>query len=537
MQRLAKPNLRSLGLIALFWIVFWAAYPYRGLIDDSRFESILRHKFLFIDTFMRPIHSWFLYVVGETGASMSTAAFLNILIHLGTGAVANWKLIPRMPEPMRVPARLGLIAFLVHPVSIQTAVHVAQGSEIIGMFVTALTLTFAMKFIPDPRITGKAAPRKLMPKKSDFYWLAGGALLALLSKENYFPPLLLMIAGLAWFHRSRAGRNVLFILVPMLAVGALSNSFSREVIQNQTNYQRSRSFRQAVAEGRQVSPEDSIILPLRDRGENFVLQVSLVPQITRVILVPFGLVKDYGHFPYGKDTYQGLKWQFWLGLAMGIALLASLGLWWRKTTPAVWALLLSPFAYYAVYYVFVIYDPLFLYRLYGAVFFSFVLTIPALTQLGAPNPNRDRKIQIFAAAVACVSVAGGIIRAYEMRNPVVETTLELEREPYQYRHHVARLHALVETKRFPIDCRAELEPALALAPSAALIYVEWAWCHSVQRQLPEAREKAMQSLEYESVPENVKFAMNYLITPEGFTFDQKKIHPSNLPVLFAKPGP
>ena len=33
---------------------------------------------------------------------------------------------------MRVPARLGLLAFLLHPVSLQTAVHVAQGSEILG---------------------------------------------------------------------------------------------------------------------------------------------------------------------------------------------------------------------------------------------------------------------------------------------------------------------------------------------------------------------------------------------------------------------
>lgn len=531
MKRFAKPDIRLFGAIALFWLIFWIFYPYRELIDDSRYQSIMQHKFLFIDTVMRPIHSWLLYIAGEAGASMPAAAFMGLLVHFATGAIANWKLIPAMPEPMRIPARLGLLAFLLHPVSLQTVVHVAQGSEILGSFFSVILLTFVMRFIPDTRQTGRGAPKRHTPVKRDFVWMAVVAVLALLSKENYFPPLLLLIAAVAWTHRSRAGRNVLLVLIPVLVVGVLSNNFSRETIQNQTNYERSRVYRKAVTEGKMVSPQDSIMLPLRDRSENLLLQTSLIPLITRVVVLPFGLVKDYGYFPYGKDTYQGLG-RFWGGLGLGTLLLALLIFFRKKASPQVWALILSPFAYYAVYFVFAVYDPLFLYRLYGLVFFFFVIALPALTLVGDSAARRDRWISGICAVTALAAITGGVVRAYEMRDIVAETTLELERRPENHRLYVARLHALVKAKRFPIDCQALMEPALVFAPSAALVYVDWAWCHSLQRQLPEARARALQALEYECVPENINVALGYLVTPEGVVFDQKKIHPSNIPVMF-----
>lgn len=534
MKYFSKPDLRLFGSIAAFWLIFWVIYPYRQLIDDSRYLSILQHKFLFIDTVMRPIHSWLLYILGEAGASMPVAAFFGLLVHFATGALANWRLIPRMPEPMQIPARLGLFAFLLHPVSLQTVVHVAQGSEILGAFFSVLMLSMAMKFIPDTRQTGRGAPRRHIPTKSDFISMAAVAVLALLSKENYFPPLLLLIGAIAWTHRSRVGRNVLLVLVPVLVIGVLSNNFSRETIQNQTNYDRSRIYRKAVTEGQIVSAKDSIMLPLRDRSENLILQTSLIPLIARVVVVPFGLVKDYGYFPYGKNSYRGLDARFWTGFAFVVLLLSLLILFRKKASPQVWALALSPFAYYAVYFVFAVYDPLFLYRLYGEVFFLFVIAVPALTLIGNRAASRDQWISGLSALATLLAVTGGLIRAYEMRDSVEETTLELERRPDNHRLYVARLHALVGAKRWPLDCQALMEPALVFAPSAALVYVDWAWCHSLQKQLPEARARALQSLEYESVPENINVALSYLVTPEGITFDQKKIHPSNLPVMFGK---
>jgi hypothetical protein len=471
-------------------------------------------------------------VLGEASTSLETAVTMSMLLHLATGAVVWWRVIPRMPEPMRIPARLGLLAFLVHPIALQTVVHVAQGSEVMGLFFSSLALATAMPFFADGRLVGRAAPKPKVPRTADFVRLSVLAVLALLSKECWFPPLLVLIAAVAWTHRSRAGRNVILALLPILLVGAFANAFSGKEVHNESNYARSRVFRKSVEEGRVVPPADSIMLPVRDRAENLRLQTALVPLIARVTFVPFGLVKDYGYFPYGKRSYSpSLPW-FPVGIAMLVLFFGAIAFLWKRATPQVWALVLAPAAYYSVYFVFPVYDPLFLYRLYGVAFLTLVLAVPALTQIGAEAASRDRAVIGVASALAALAIVGGALRTAEMIDPVREAETELARMPDNHRLWVSRLHAWVAEKRFPIDCRAALEPALTLAPSAGLVYIEWAWCASLQKRMDEAREMALLSLEYESVPENVHVAVGILTSGGTTTFDAKKVHPTNYPVLF-----
>ncbi len=500
-----------------FWLCFYLAYPWRELIDDVRYQAILENKsFYFSYPLFRPVHSLLLYLQGFfLESSMEKAVLISIVLHLITVSIA-WKiLIPRLPAKIQLPAFLGLFAFLFHPVSLQTAVHISQRAEILGtLFMTLSICVFLNANRPRPSITS-------------FVQLAGLTLLCFFSKENFGLVALLLLFVLAIQTKSGVGTLLSIGCLGLIFYCSQLNAISQPLVQNQDNYRKSREFHQAVLEGRETTKENSLILPLRDRQENLQLQTALIPLIARIIVIPFGLVNDYGHFPYGRASYQlTLPW-LWLGSGLLLSLLGLGVFFWKKLNLGNWALLVSPAVLYGVYWIFPVYDPLVLYRLYGVVFLLFVVAIPIALQ------NFQYLTSIFAILLA-VSFLGGSVRAYEMKNPLREAETELSRRPENFRIHIARLHSLLKNGIRPIDCQKELEPALKLTPSTSLIYIEWAYCLIEQGQKNEAKIYAKKSLEQEAVPENISIALQYLMGPTGLEVPLTEIHPENLKYIVNK---
>jgi hypothetical protein len=513
------------GFVLIFWIVFWFAYPYHELIDDSRYRGILEHRYFFFDALIRPLHAALLWVQGDlTGGSMPAALLVGLLFHFLLGGIAWKKIIPLLPYASRPLAKWGLIAFMVHPVSLQTVVHVAQGSEILGALALAVGILPVLRFIPAD------LPKKQQPVLRDFRWLICASVIAVLSKENYILPLFAVSAALAWRSRLRAGWMCTAAIALLAIGGALANNFSRDVIQNQSNYTRSQAFRRAFLADRVISPESSIILPLRSRNENLKLQVSLLPVVLKTVAAPFRFTDDYGYFPFGKQSDTARSPWFVCGLLLLLLGLAAAYLLGRRFNVISLSLILMPAALYCVYWVFPVYDPLMSYRLYGVVFSALVLSIPLLLPEVRPG------WVALAPLLALMQIAAGGVRAWEMHDQVLEADVAISRCPWNFRGYDQKVSALVAEKRFPLDCGAVLGPALALAPSPAHVYINWAWCESLQGRKPEARALALKSLEYESVPENVHTAINFVIQSGNAQFDGKAIHPENMKIMIQQPG-
>jgi hypothetical protein len=166
-------------------------------------------------------------------------------------------------------------------------------------------------------------------------------------------------------------------------------------------------------------------------------------------------------------------------------------------------------------------DAVVLYRLYGVVMLVMCLSLPIALK-DVP------KARAILAAILGVVVVAGLVRGYEMANPVREARLEVARAPDNYRVHITYLHALMDSGVRPVDCHAVMDPALARAPSTAFVYVELAWCLWNQKQQDEARVYARKALEQEVVPENLHIMLDMLIGPHGESVFIDKMHPANL---------
>ncbi|MBI2058446.1 MAG: tetratricopeptide repeat protein [Nitrospirae bacterium] len=539
--------------VAAFWLLFYLAHPYRILVDDTTYRGILENKFFHYhieQRYSRLLHDGLLYLQGFLfEPSMQKAMFVAILLHLLTGWITWRRVIPALPSRSQVPALMGLVAFLLHPVSMQTVVHVSQSGEVLGGVFLALSLAvFFRAHSSDPLpLTSRLSP--LAP-----LFLALCGLAALMSKESYAVVPFTLAVLMALKTKSMPSTLAALALLSAILFGAWANSYSRPLIQNVRNYERSRAFHQAVEQGREISNDDSIFLPLRTKSENLKLQTALVPKLLQIVFVPFGLVKDYGNFPLGKETYNFSKSWPWTGVGGAIllgAVILGLGLRIRVGLNGL-ALLALPAIHYAVYWVFPVYDPLVLYRLYGVVYLTFVVALPALVsakEISPPQSSLPLKGEARRKSpsppegdgmggggkrilIACCSIVvlGGFVRFWEMKDPIRETALELKRAPTSYRVYAFHMQELIK-KDLPVDCTALLGPALTLAPSTALVHIEWAWCLWEQGQKDEARTHAQKALEQEAVPQNIPLLLDYLVGPDGTQFDLKKIHPFNVKYL------
>lgn len=545
------------GVVFILLVCFYLSYPYRELIDDAQHRGILENKYFAIFeelVYSRPLHALLLYLHGRfLGAGMERVMFFTWLFHLLIGFLSWRMLIPRLPPAARGPALFGLAAFMVHPVSLQTVVHVSQRVEVLGTFFVVISFILYRGY------------RDREPGLRDFVLLGLAGLGALLSKESYSVVPFALLLSLAVRRKSKEGAGAAAILLLFMAAAVSLNPYSWGSVRNEDHYARSSAFREAVMEGREVADQDSIYLPLRSPVENVEIQTALVPLILRIVFLPFGLVKDYGHFPYGKATYShSLPW-LWLGAGLVLAGLYGLRRASRKFGWEDVVLIASPILHYAVYWVIVVYDPLFLYRLYGVVFLTFVVALPSLSaihqragqdcrgDLGRPRAGRQGGPYAstpnarsggwwmrLSPALFVISLLGGLARAYEMRDPIGETAVDLARRPDNFRLYVSHMRkSVLERKRFldndenrgkpyaKIDCGALLRPALKLAPSTSHVYIQWAWCLGTQGDREAAQVYARKALEQEAGAIDVQVALGYLSGPEGTEIDLKWIHPSN----------
>lgn len=460
----------------------------------------------------RPFHNFLLRAEGFLlGASLRKAVFIGLLFHLLIGWVTWKRIIPRMPSRAHVPATLGLIAFLLHPVAFQTVVSVAQRSEILGLLFGA----FALATFFRARNTGL--------QTGDYWKLGLCGLGAVLCKEpDVLIPLGLTFA-LGFDRRNKESRLALLLFIPVVLLGIYLSGFSEGSVQNASNYQRAWSFFESVRQGKIVSNEDSQILPLRDLLTNLKLQVELFPQYSRIVVLPFGLVKDYGLFPFGKETYLLQPLWFGLGLFLFLGSLGCIFGFRKRFGGSDWILISLPFAIVFVFWVIPVYDTLVLYRLYAVTFLTFVLALPLLLK-AVQSRNW------IAGPLCAVCCLGGLVRSYEISDPLRQARLELARRPDNYRFYLDYEHALLKFSGVG-DCKSLLEPALLYTPSTSLIYGEWAWCEKIQKNLESAAFYAMKSLEQEGVPENVQLAVTYLPLNANTVFPIQKIHPRNLEYL------
>ncbi|MBI2061071.1 MAG: hypothetical protein HYT87_15130 [Nitrospirae bacterium] len=528
-----------------FWLFFFLAYPYRLLHDDSTFSDMLQHKYFIYHPgvrFSRLLHDALVYLQGYLDPSMEKAILVSLLGHLLAGWVAWRYLIPRMKPAARLAASAGLVAFLVHPVSLQTVVHVSQRGEILGVLFMASALALFLECL-----RSGTTPRR-------WVILTAFSAAAMASKESAALVPISLTLVLAYRSRSRAGWVAVGAAGIMLAAGVYNHPFSKSNIQNEENYRRSKAFHEAVFQGREMTNEDSLFYPLRTPAENVRLQAALVPLILKDVFFPFAVVKDYGHFPFGRQTYTWKPPWIWVGLTCILAGTAWLLRRRRAVTLPECALVISPLLLYSVYWATIPYDPLMLYRLYGVVFLTLVVALPHALDLRTPRndivgekrepgrggpsgpPKMREQLKLLPYSLALTIVLAGIARGWEMADPVRETRLELNRQPYN-----SRLYAFAMQERIrageTVDCRAALAPALKLAPSTSAIYIEWAWCLDRQGRAEEAREFARKSLEQESVEGYVRLALDYLMTPEGAQLDLPKIHPFNRLFIPISPVP
>ncbi|MEK7690475.1 MAG: lytic transglycosylase domain-containing protein, partial [Bdellovibrionota bacterium] len=258
--------------------------------------------------------------------------------------------------------------------------------------------------------------------------------------------------------------------------GASQNSFSSDIVQNEVNHLSSIAFRKAVAAGEEVPPALSTILPIRTRTENFRFQSAILPEVIRIHLLPFGIVQDLGHFPWGRDSESQVPRRAAFGIILFLIVASLIGRFIAKnparpkTHPLLYFGLLGILASWAVVWIFPVYDAFLAYRYYVPCFLAWVIVLPALFQ---------SQEKLFQGAVLLVVLAGAL-RATEIKTPLSAAQHELDRQPFHYRNHVQRVRSLISAGdrgvgiRF--DCGALLKPALTLAPSAALIEIEWAFC-------------------------------------------------------------
>lgn len=502
-----------LAIPLFFWGVFYFIYPYRELLDDSTYRAILEGRLSYssIDRYARILHNTLLSWEGRLlGPSMKLAMFLSLLLHLFIGWIAWNHLIPRLPEKYRVAGGLGVLAFLVHPVSVQTVVHVAQRSEILGLLFVVASLTAYFN-------------------RSKTFVLVLCALGAVASKENYvlIPTLLVLVRTFSGGFQKKQVPALISLGVVLLA-GIWANAFSGKIIHNEENYRKTIAYFQAVSENREIPAQDSVIFPVRTRSQNLTLQIALLPRVLEAVFAPFQVVKDYGQFPFGRDSNRFPSLPFWIGFGLLLAMGVSGAFFLRHLTWEECALMLSPGILYSVFWVFPVYDPLLLYRLYGVVFLGLAISLPILIQ------SFTWKKQVALLIFLACGVAGGK-KAYEMQNVVRETQAELNRVPLSHRLNFYYLHALIESKSGPVDCDRILRPVLTLAPSAGLVHTEWAWCLSSQGGYSEEiKFHALKALEHEMIPENIHLILGYLMAPHGGEAEFKNVHPSNIPHLVGK---
>jgi len=550
-------------LLAAFFIAFWLSYEYRELIDDVSYKPILQNTVAYFSSpWSRTLHHSLLFVQGLFfERSMAKAMMVSMLLHLALGAVAWRALVPRLGEAARPAAQLGIAAFLVHPVSLQTVVHVAQRAEILGSLgalvaaVAFLAANEAYAASAAPAASPRGAPAQASSsapwnrpaegaatprRRRAFVALLGlAALCTVFAKESYVPVVALFL--LVWLaQRGMLRRAALLIALPLalaVAVAASTSEFSSRDVHDPSRYLRSRAFFAAVRDGQALSPEQSVFLPIRPPLENAALQVALVPLLARFVLAPFAVVDEVGQFPYGKAVDPPRSVFLALGLMLLFALTALA--WWRRRSfeLAEWALVLSPLAAYAVFVVVPVYDPLMLYRLYGPALFFFVLTLPLVCArfVMASRPSWRRVGQTLPGALFVLVFLAGSARAVEMRTKVTQSTAELARAPENYRVYRKHVLGLVTSGVRPVDCRALLEPALALAPSAAPVYAAWAFCLREQGDLAGAKDKARQVLRYEASAEDVSFALGYILDGGLVNFAPGEVHPHNLRFMGAAP--
>ena len=502
--------------IGLFWLGFYLAYPYRELIDDSGAKTVLNNQLLTTARpgFVRIVHQGLLYLQGAWfERSMQKAMVLGILVHMVVGWLLWKKLIPRLAAAVQPLAGIGLVAFMVHPISLQTAVHVAQRSEILGslLLVLALWLVFAVR--------GAALTARHMLA------FGGLAVVALLCKENYLVAILgLTLVWMAERPPAQARRRVAILaaVLCLMAAGRMYLGGSGESGTEVTDTQRrTTAFVQTFTSGQPIAANDSILFPTRTPLQNLRTQVAVLPLIARAVFVPFGLVKDAGFFPYGKSGFGwGQPW-FYLGLA----LLAAGGLAayrvFRRSGLGSAVVFCLPVFLYGTYWLVPLADAVVLYRLYGVVLLTACLSLP----IALKDVAKGRTVMVAIMAVMAIA---GFVRAHEMSNPLREARIELARAPDNYRGYITYLHALMDSGTRPVDCHAVMDPALAKAPSPGFVYVELAWCLWNQNQKDEARSYARKALEQEVVPENLHPMLDMLVGPHGESVLIDKLHPANL---------
>jgi hypothetical protein len=497
--------------VAIYWLCFYLAYPYRELIDDGPAKAVLLGQQF---DFIRVVHQGLLRLQGALfEPSMQKAMVLGILLHLLLGWLWWRKILPRLAPDIRPLAGLGLLAFMVHPVSLQTAVHVAQRSEILGALSLALALWLVF-----------AVPAAALGTKH-LLGLGALAVLSLLCKETYLVAILGLV--LVWMVARQAAhaRRGLVAVALVLALLATGRTYLGGNIEPGTDaadvHRRTAAFVNAFASGQPVPTADSVLFPVRTEIDNLRTQVAVLPLVARAVLFPFALVKDVGFFPYGRAGYGWSKPWFHLGLALLLAGGAVAYRVLRRSGRASAILLCLPLFLYGTYWLVPLADPVVLYRLYGVVMLVMCLSLPIALK-DVP------KARAILAAILGVVVVAGLVRGYEMANPVREARLEVARAPDNYRVHITYLHALMDSGVRPVDCHAVMDPALARAPSTAFVYVELAWCLWNQKQQDEARVYARKALEQEVVPENLHIMLDMLIGPHGESVFIDKMHPANL---------
>ncbi|OFZ79332.1 MAG: hypothetical protein A2583_00865 [Bdellovibrionales bacterium RIFOXYD1_FULL_53_11] len=502
-------------LICLLWAVFYTGYEYRMLMDDGHYMNILQGLASSqLSPWTRFLHEKLFYLQGLAfGASAEKSFFLAVLLHLAAVWTAWKHVATALPQKSRIPALIGVGIFAVHPVSMQTVVHIAQRSEILGVLFAAFAVSVYLKSL-----------QAAVPSWKHALWSGLLALLALESKESYFTVCFLMFFAIALRMRSRA---VFAAVLATLVIGAVVATRDTVLEQNsyeKTIYKRSRIARDAAIAGKTVDKEDSVVLTFPGRLENLQIQTALVPRRLQITFAPFGTLFEYGRFPFGLQSYSLQNPWLWSGTGLMACFVLLVLVFRRRFSFHEWLLVLSPALHYSVFWLFPVYDTLFLYRMYGSIFFMFVLSVPLV--VGRLTDVRKKAPQIIMPVLGVLCLAAALTRYAEMRTHVSQTGVEMYRVPENYRVYYRRLHALVDGG-LPVDCARSLEPARTLSPSLSVYYIELAWCLMRQGEVERARYFARQSLEHESFGDNIHLALSYISVPEGALINKEDVHPLN----------
>ncbi len=261
-----------------FWLWFFLAYPYHELIDDSKFKALMEirsFKALLPHLQSRPLAGILYFLQGKFAfPSAEKSVLISILLHLTVGLGTLKLIIPALPEKARFYAKWGLLAFLVHPISLHTSVHLAERSEILGVLFASLSLGVFLKV-----------------KK----WSLNPILLLLLlmvlaatSKENYLLVAMIPLAAVFFSKKNwiSDSKNVFVsriaigaTVLALVGVGVSINSYSSLSLgqAKEELYRKSRIFKQSFIDEKEVTPADSVLFPLPDHVENLQIQTALMP--------------------------------------------------------------------------------------------------------------------------------------------------------------------------------------------------------------------------------------------------------------------